>query len=423
MPKPTIPSSTLRRVRGAAVLTACLTSAVAAQGSVPGFSRAPQPSWILVNSFNSVPGNDIQQVFHQKLSNNKDGQWTTCLSVAGLPAYFGGDGSSTGIVMGTFAPYPQDSWFVASTEAKALNSSADERNLTIDPSGLWAIFDRPATGVFVATRAKVGDPFGSPVQVSGFGSLRDVMPALAPHGGKMQCFYTDRARILMHEIDLTIAAPKLVGQPVVVSLPVQAGAKPLRPTPLLGGDGDAEGLFLSEEVAPHTVTGTGDADPCWAADLDPATPALILMQRPDWQPGGAPAGGFLYFGHDILPRFHVMHSECAWMVGDDEPLGGTADLRVVGYNPNKLLASIILVATKTATGIKVNDYAGLLGLDLASLVVLPPMPHTTLDGDAVMSFRVPNDSNLRGTLALQSLVVDIKTGAATFSNTASLILR
>ena len=405
-----------------ATLCFCVSAPLSAQGTTPGFTRAPQPSWILVNSFNSVPGTNIQQIFHAKLSNNSDGQWTTCLTVQALPAFFGGDGRSAGVVMGTFAPYPQDSYFIAGTEAKALNSSGDERNLTLDPSGLWAIFER-TSGVFVATRAKVGDPFGAPVQVAGFGSLTDVMPALAPRGGQMQCFYTDKARILMQAIDLNIAAPKLLGQASVVSLPLQAGAKPLRPTPLLGGDGDAEALFLSEEVTPHNGTGTGDADPVWAADLDPATPGLVLIQNPEWQPGGAPAGGYLYFGHDILPRFHVMHSESAWMVGDDEPLGGTADLRVVAVNPNRLLASVVLVAGTTTAGVKVNDFAGLLGLDLATLVVLPPMVHATLDGDQVLSFRVPNDSNLRGTLALQALVVDIRTGAAVFTNTAALTLR
>ncbi len=74
-----------------------LTSLVAAQakGANPGFTRKPQASWIIINSFNSVPGFDIQQVFHAKLATDADGQWTTCLTVGRLPTFFGGDGSRT----------------------------------------------------------------------------------------------------------------------------------------------------------------------------------------------------------------------------------------------------------------------------------------------------------------------------------------
>ena len=55
---------------------------------------------------------------------------------------------------------------------------------------------------------------------------------------------------------------------------------------LLLSDGDAEGLYLAEEVKPHSGTGTGDADPVWAADLDPTTPPVMHINRTDWQPGG-----------------------------------------------------------------------------------------------------------------------------------------
>ena len=317
------------------------------------------------------------------------------------------------------APYAGT--YTVANYTKALNSGK-EANLTLDRSGLWAIFDRD-TGVWVSKRSSTTSAFPAPKQVAGFGTLRDVMPALGMHGGKMRVFYTDRARILMHEIDLNMTAPKLVGSAIVVSLPLQKGAKPIRPTPLVGGDGDVEGLFLAEEVKPHSGTGTGDADPVWAADLDPQTPPIMMINRTDWQPGGAPAGGFLSFGHDIKPRFHLMHSEIAWMIGDVEKPGGTADLRIVGVNHSHPapLVSALYASAGTIKRVTVPNFNGWLALDVGSLFSFGFGVHPSKDGSAVLRYPIPNDSKLKGLkLHLQAIVIDSKRSQLTFTNTASL---
>ncbi len=79
----------MRRSLACLLVVAAATSVMlpAQKGANPGFSRKPQPSWIILNSFNSVPGTDIQQIFHCKLPTDKDGRWTTCVTVAKLPKF------------------------------------------------------------------------------------------------------------------------------------------------------------------------------------------------------------------------------------------------------------------------------------------------------------------------------------------------
>jgi hypothetical protein len=395
----------------------------AQKGANPGFSRKPQPSWIILNSFNSVPGTDIQQIFHCKLPTDKDGRWTTCVTVAKLPKFFGGDDQSTGIVMGIYAPYEGFFDVGLVPVAKLLNSTGRDANLTLDPSGLWAIFDRD-DGVYVAKRSGTTASFAAPTKVQGFGALRDVMPALGPVGGKMKVFYTDRTAIQMQDIDL--AGAKLVGSPTVVSRPLQANAKPLRPTPLIGGDGDVEGLFLAEEVKPHTKTNTGDADPVFAFDLDPATPPIMHVNRTDWQPGGSPAGGFLSFGHDISPRFHLMHSEIALLLGDNELIGGTADIKMWGTNHShpKPLVSAVFFSLGTIPKVPIPNINGWLGLLPPILGDFGTAVHKDKEGSGLIRIPIPNAAFLRGLiLDLQAIVVDPVKGQITFTNTAPLQFR
>ncbi|MFQ5505048.1 MAG: hypothetical protein ACE5F1_09670, partial [Planctomycetota bacterium] len=373
------------------------------------------PSWIIVNSFNSVHGNDIRQVFHVRLAGDAPGSWTTCLTVGGLPSFFGGDGKSRGVLIGTFSPFRGT--FLSKLEAKALNSTGHDEHLQLDPSGLWAILDRPG-GVWLASRTRVGTAFASPVKVSGFGNLLDVHPALGPVGGSMKCFYSDKKNILMQDIDLKGA--RLSGTPVVVSRPLQANAKPYAPTPIPGADGDIEGLWYSEEV------GTNDSDMLWAADLDPGTAPIVQIQRNDWTNDGGIAGGFISFAHNILPRWHVMHSEGAWMLGDVEKLGGKADLTIAGVNHSlpAPLASVVFASLSPAPPVPVPGMNGAFALNLSTLLVLGATTHPDASGMGTLSLPLPTSTAFSGLrLSLQGLVVDAVKGSKTFTNTARLVIR
>lgn len=413
--KPFTPASLVPALLG-------LASSLPAQAA-PGFSKKPFPSLIITNSVNSVPvrNGDLRQVFHVRLSNNAPGTWTTALTVGKLTRFFGGDDRSVGVFLGIFDPF--QGTFQWTKEANALNSTQNDRHLTLDPSGLWAIFDRD-DGVWLSKRSKVGTPFPAPRKVAGFGNLRGVYPALAPVGGVMQCFYSNGKAILMQPIDL--AGARLTGRPVVVSRPLQAGARPIAPTPILGADGEAEGVFLTDELVPQSGLNTGHADLVWASDLDPATPPVMLVNRKnDYACCGGLAGGFVYFSHNISPRWHIMHAEAAWMAGDVEKIGGRADLLVNAVNRNhpKAIQSVVFLALKPAPPVPIAGLNGGFALD-ASLQEIGVVTHSRKDGSGTLSFAIPNNPFLRGfKLATQAVVVDPHVGAATLTNTAWLDIR
>jgi hypothetical protein len=394
-------------------LAASLSVPLLAQAG-PGPFLKPHPSFVIVSSFNSVPGNDIQQVFHVRLSQDLAGTYTTALTVGGVPKFFGGDGKSRGLLLGTFKPYLGR--FLVNLEAKALNSAKDDRHLSLDPSGLFAIFDRD-DGVWLSARSKVGTPFPAPKLVQGFGSLRDVYPNLGSIGGKSYCFYSDSKQILRREIDLIKG--KLFGAATVVSLPLQKGAHPTSPFLLRGGDGDVEGLFFSEEVKPRP---NGDSDIVFASDLDPSTPPIMVVQRPDYTNSPSFAGGILSFAHDILPRYHLMEGEFSWMIGDVEVLGGKADLAgaAAARSFPKPLFTALFLGAGTMKKLPISGIKGALGIHPGALVFMGLVAHQGgQDGSWKASFLIPQDTRLKGLrTAWQGLTIDSGRQVKVFTNTA-----
>jgi len=405
-------------------VTLALSSLATAQ-SGPNFSLKPGPSWIILSAFNSVPNNnaDISTVFHAKLSNNAPGLWTTALTADDLPSFLGGDGTSIGVVLGEFDPY--NGIFLVNAEAAALNSTGDDLHITLSPDGLTAIFER-SSGVFLSTRNAVGTAFPAPTAVTGLSSGGEVYPALAPVNGVMKVFYSDGTNIVTKDFDIPTATAS--GTPTIVTNPAQAGAKPISPTPIIGGDGDAEGLFFADEITPQTGVNTGDSDPSWANDLDPTTPPLTRINRTDYQCCGGLAGGFMYFSHNISPRWHLMHSEAGWIVGDDEAIGGTANVRTAAaYHSagagNPLFSTLLFAATD-ASPLMVPGIAGGLALDLGTLTPVLTLQTTNPDGYVDFAFPIPNNPFLKDkSLAIQALVSNLGTGTHLLTSTGWIHMR
>lgn len=376
------------------------------------------PSPILFNPI--VPGTDIQQISLVKLPHNSEGEWTAAMTVAALPATFGGDGVSTGVVVGDYDPH--QGIFLASNDVNALNSNQDDGHISLSPAGHHALVQRP-DGTYLASRTSLDLPFGAPVKVNGFSGLADPRASLGPVGGLMKVFYTDGTSILMESIDLSDAL--VVGPPVVVSNSLQPGAKPLQPFPAVGADGDIEGLFFAEEVVAKTGPGTGDADPVWAGDLDAATPPVMVVQRPDYQCCGAVGGGFMHFSHQILsPGNHLMHLEVAWLLGDVEAPGGSADIRAAAVSQGNPLTTLLFASADIAPKASIAGINGALGLDVASFEFILPFPHAGLDGIGDVSFPIPATPSLSGLkMALQGLVTDVTAGKFTLTNTSWLAIQ
>jgi hypothetical protein len=396
-------------------LTAALCASALQAQVKPGFSRKPQPSWMIINSFTSAPGDDIRAVSMWRNPSDPDGTWRACLTVAKLPSFFGGDDKSVGVVIGLFEP--SLARFTPSQEASLLNSSADDLHLSVHPQGFWAVFER-ASGVYVAQRQQLGGSFGTPVALQGIGTHRDVHPHFGRVAGKDYLFYVRSGELVMHEF--AAATASLVGSPTVVARPLQSGARLKSGAPLHGHDGDVEGLFLSETPA------AGDCDLLWDGDLDPLTPPLMFMQRSDWTNDPTLAGGYLYWAHDIQPRWHLMHSEATWLLGDVEAPGGVLDVTIgrVVANVSTPDVSVIFAAAGHGASFGVAGIGGSFGLDLATMFTLGAALHTSLNGVSALSVPVPNDPSFRGLrLAVQALSVDGASLQGTLSSSAWLRIR
>jgi len=394
-----------------------LAAPALAQGSTPGFSLAPKPSFMIINSVTSVPGQDIRSIHHVQLAGDTPGTWTTALSVAALESFFGGDGKSSGVVMGLFDPTKGS--FTVNQEAKNLNSTADESDLYLDASGTWAIFRR-GNSIMLSSRAKVGTPFSKPVAVTGFGSLQDPSPSLARIGSQDLCFYSNGTSILSAPIDLKAAKVDLT-KSTIVSHPIQKGARPFAPTPLIGADGDCEGVFFSEEVS------AADSDLVWAADLDPATPALMFMQRPDYTNHASPAGGYISWSHKNPPKlgWHLMHSESAWLLGDIEAPGGLMDITLAAVTPApSQVVSFVFGSTNLWKAQPVSGFAGTLGINPLAMVMLGFALHTDKGGMTQLSIAVPNQPSLKGVVVqIQAVAINSLRKSFTFSNTSRIQIR
>ncbi|MEZ5988849.1 MAG: hypothetical protein R3F30_06950 [Planctomycetota bacterium] len=398
-----------------ALLLSCMLAApVLAQGAPPGFIVKPQPSWMLINSLTSVPGTDIRSVHHLRLSNDAAGVWTTCLTVNALPSYLGGDDKSVGVLIGHFNPY--QGTFTLTLEAKALNSTSDDGYLSLDPSGLYAIFER-GSSIMLASRTSVGTAFGAPKVISGFGSNNMPTPSLGVVGGKVVCFYSDQITIYWCPIDLVNAIVDPVKRVAVTGATGSAGA--FAPRPIHGADGEVEAILFAQKVS------SVDSDQVWADDLDPTTPPEVLVDTPDWTNHDSPAGGFISFAHNILPRWHLMHSETAWLVGDVEPVGGTVDILCAAVNPKpNQVVTVVFGSAKRIARTPIPPFQGFFGVDPATFVLLGAVVHPDLEGLATLSFPVPNNPTLKGVdMVVQGLAVDSVRQLMTFTSTGLVSIR
>ncbi|MEM7201675.1 MAG: hypothetical protein AAF628_15510 [Planctomycetota bacterium] len=416
-----------------ALLLATLAGFGQAQAPL-GETRAPSPSWFIINAINSVPGDNLQQVHHVKLPGNPPGQWTSGLTCGGLWAAspfatLGGDYSSIGIAIGTVDPY--NATFFVNGEAQNLNSSDDEMHLTLSPDGLWAMYERfdsagTLLAVLISGRSALGTNFPPGTPVSGFSGPGPFYPALGQVDGVWKCFYSDGQDIVMQDIDRAGAA--LQGAPQVVHRPVQPGAIAISPTPLTGTDGDVEAIWCADMLAPRQrsgsgfVVGSGHADPVWANDLRPGTAGVVQVQNGDWQCCGGVAGGFVNFTHNVAPAQHIMHSEAAWLLGDTEARGGILNMDVGARHasaPNPMFA-IALVAAAEGPLLPVQGFIGQFGLGIGLVPFTIPLgATTTLNGTINFSFPIP-PGVAAGSLVAQAVVVDTTISAFILTNTAWL---
>jgi len=407
----------------------CFIGATAAQGVGPGLIRGPAASPVFNKTKLSALGTAIPQISFWKLPGDSAGVWTACLAVWNLTSGYGGNGTTNGLVMGKYDQVKQT--FTVSANANSLNSTIDEFGLMLEPVlGRYAVFDRFQSrfrghlGVFFSWRAPT-KAFSTPVQVQGLVinySFAD--PSLGYVGGKLKLFfnanYNNVQGIYMQDLDVSnLQQPKVTGTAVLVAKSNRGGDMHSS-MPIAGPDGDVEGLWLGD------VSGN-DSDMYFANDLDPTTPNHLVIDSSSWLNNGGIAGGMLHWADTATPYYEaIKDAEAAWLLGDDEALGGTAD--VFGAVVNKSLpapnTTVVFVSSTPAAGVSIPGFNGQFGLNLGAMFLLGVMQHKDADEMAKMSFPIPTDPKLKGArLALQGLSIDPVKSLFTFTNTAWLTIR
>jgi len=374
-----------------------------------------------------------------KLPSDRAGEWTLTFTLRGLQG-FGNPGFS-GFVMAQWMPGTATP-LVLTNYANAVNGAFVDYNLELDPSGRFAVFDRFDTptnglnflGVFLSSRQNDRSAFGAPIQVGNVqGTNGFADPALGYLNGKLKLFYAGKARnsanvevegILMDDLlGAGTSQPQAAGHPVLVAQPVDRGGQPLRtchsPSPITGGDGDVEGLFLAEG------DGTaGISEIYFAADLDPDTPHALTESSQGWLSSGGPGGGMAIFTERANPQAPRL-IQGSWLVGDEVPVGGTADVTVSAYSPPGGSPAKVFVFGGLWLPRPVERPGAIGALGVAPI---PMFAGCVPDADQVRTFRfrIPRFPWLRGReIPLQGLAIHADQGGCvhTMTNTATIRIR
>src|SRR5262249_26455917 len=158
-------------------------------------------------------------------------------------------------------------------------------------------------------------------------------------GGKLKLFYvvtpgTAGNTIAMQDLDITNpAAPFVTGTAVAVARPTVSTASCHSPTPIMGPDGDVEGLWMAENVG-------GDSDMTFKAGLDPAVLPVKTVDGTNWRNNGGVAGGRLLYRDTGVG---ISDIATAWLLGDVEGLGGTLDVFGAVANSTNLATTALVM--------------------------------------------------------------------------------
>jgi hypothetical protein len=374
-----------------------------------------------------------------KLPSDASGQWTLTFTLRGLRGY--GNPGYSGFVMARWTPGTTPS-LVLTNHADAVNGLFVDYNLELDPSGRFAAFDRfdtPANGlkflgVFLASRQDDRSAFGAPVPVANVqGTNGFADPALGYVNGKLKLFYAGKARnsanvevegILMDDLlGAGTSQPQAAGNPVLVAQPVDRGGQPSRschsPSPVTGGDGDVEGLFLAEGDS-----AAGISEIYFAADLDPDTPHALTESSQTWLSSGGYGGGMALFTERANPQA-PRRIQGAWLVGDVVSVGGTADVTMSAYSPpgGSPAKAIVFGGRWLPRPVQRPGVIGVLGV-----TPIPLFAGSMADADQVRTFRwrIPGFRWLRGVdIPIQGLAIHSDQGGCvhTMTNTATIRIR
>ena len=171
--------------------TLCFVAgALRAQGVVPPF-RVNLLNPVPGLSAPLVPGTNVQQVNFVHLPTDPPQVFLCTMTVAGLPAQYGGLGG-TDLLSGSYNALTDT--FTPTAEASALNTAGTEFGLMVHHTALYAVFDRLPGQPWLAARAAVGMPWQIVGQMASLGVQPYYDPALADVNGQTHLPLKSRAR-------------------------------------------------------------------------------------------------------------------------------------------------------------------------------------------------------------------------------------
>ncbi len=401
-------------------LLAGFISAQGVPGTGPGVIRGQQISKAFDTKNLTKVGLGVTQVSLVRLPTNPAGTWTACLTIQRLTSTYGGTGQVDGVVMGTWDR--DKGTFTPNKLANALNTGhKGEFGLMLEPKlGLIAVLDK-SDGVYLSKRNVFTQAFPAPFKVSGVpGTYVD--PAVGNVGGKLKLFYVATLNGVqgVYMSDLVVPAnmsatnpPKITGTPVLVASKVRTGGLVHSPTPMLGPDGDIEGIFMSERVG-------NDSDQFLANDLNPSTPLLMVADNTAWMNNGGYAGGIFHFANSAHYSSGSDELGVAWLLGDNEQVGGTMNITSGLFRESAAAVMPVFLGLKLLpAAIPISGFLGKLGLNPSVLINIGNITHATKDHRGSISIPLPNNSSLKGiVLPIQGVAFEVAKGRKTFTNTA-----
>ena len=405
-------------------LTASLLCSLAMAQAGPGVSKPLHKSTDLTfgtgGKIPAVAGDEVT-LFRMRDPKNKSwidrpGLWTAVLTVRGLPAKWGGKGSTDSLI-GKYNS--QTHTFTATTYAAKLNIAGNDSSIQLDPTGLYAVLDRDDAFYF-ASRSKTSVAFGAPVPIQGrIGSFIKSFeaPALGWVGGKLKLFWGESG-VFMADLDISnLAKPKVAAQSTWVRI-TAAKQNASIPVPITGPDGDTEGLIFTN------YPGGFNADVAFMEDLDPKTPTHTVIDTKLYLDSGTIMGGLILTANRNSPLV-VQQVEASWLLGDVEKVGGTLDLMAGTPKKGKnAVLTAIFASLSTIKAAPIAGFFGNLGIAPAGIFPLVTLLHVDASETAQLSVPIPNLPGLKGLrLPIQGVSIDSIKNTRAFTNTAWIILK
>jgi hypothetical protein len=282
------------------------------------------------------------------------------------------------------------STFTANSDVNGFNvASSAEQLLSFSSDLRVAVFERTFIAIYYATRSGTTGAFGAPAPVRGLPATAGD-PALGQLDGKLTLFYFDPAGALVSYLmaaDLDAATGMASNLRRAVTMPVGGASYGHAAIPMNDAAGETRAVVFGLRVS----FSRSDAWFCPALD-DSVLPRQLLAGQV-WLCHGDSNGGTLTMGRDPIQSGTPVEFGIAAMSAATVPsTGGNAAVTCFAPTRSQSLrpySAIPLFGKLAQGGKQFPGIQGLLGLDLATLVVLPPQEVDRVTGSVSWKFQLP----------------------------------